>query len=346
MDLRVRLLVAAAIGVGAAAFHVHKKGEVGYAAHTDFSWSLHAGRELLAGRDVYAEPSAAAMIPYPLPAAMIGAGLAWLPMWAASGAFVGVSSALLAFGLTREGEWWRLGTFLSTPFRMAAIFPQWSPLMMAALLLPWLAPALLAKPQFLLPFLPRLRRWHVGAWVGLGLGSLALDATWPVRWIARLGPFIGFVPALTCPLLLVAALRWRDEKARLFLLIACMPQQVFLYDALLLWLVPRTARGVIWLTSLSLIAVFLLPEVGNFIEHGAEVEIALLYIPALVIVLWQADGPGAGGLGVDADLERIASPAVGPRPPGIGRILRPAEVPVTSPRRAGRPGTSRGSRPR
>src|SRR5690349_4248310 len=49
-----------------------------------------------------------------------------LPLDLAASLFIGLSSALLVFGLTRTGQYWRLLVFLSFPYWYAVLTIQWA----------------------------------------------------------------------------------------------------------------------------------------------------------------------------------------------------------------------------
>jgi hypothetical protein len=83
---------------------------------------------------------------YPMPALVLTAPLGLLPVIAARMLFAGLSSALLAFAITRDGfARWTL--FISIPFMVNVELVQWSNLLMAAMLLPMLGGIAAAKPN-------------------------------------------------------------------------------------------------------------------------------------------------------------------------------------------------------
>src|SRR3954468_11467693 len=109
--LRQRLLVALGIGIvsGVAAYLLHVRS--GFWPDFVFPWS--AARHLLAGRDPYvalpgglAEPFETPLL-YPLPTVLAAVPLARLSLPAAGAIMMGISAALLAFVLTKDG-WHRL----------------------------------------------------------------------------------------------------------------------------------------------------------------------------------------------------------------------------------------------
>src|SRR2546430_13743668 len=136
----------------------------------DFSWAIRAAKYLLAGKNPYDTP----LEQYPMSAALFGLAFVWMCPEAAAGAFYGISSALLAFGLTRHG-YHRLLVFLAYPYWAGMLTAQWSPLILAAGFLPWLLPASMAKPQIGLPvFLARFSLRGALACVVFGLISLVV----------------------------------------------------------------------------------------------------------------------------------------------------------------------------
>jgi hypothetical protein len=250
----------------------------------DFMWSWFAARDLVAGRDVYAAQSHVDLIPYPLPAAIIGLMFVPLPMPAAAAGFVGLSSGLLAFGLLKDGEWWRLLLFASAPSFSALTAVQWSPLMTAVLIYPALMPLALAKPQFLIPIgLSRATAGRVAACAAFGAVTLAIDPTWPLRWLAKVGPYGGFVPVLACPALLLALWQWKDPRARHLVFMACMPQR-YLYDSLMLWTIPRTRLEMLIMCAASWVTHAVAFFVLAFRGDGATLTALGVYVPTLIVI--------------------------------------------------------------
>src|SRR5512135_410297 len=139
-----RLAVSLAIGISSGTLCWAIMRNLGLGA-CDFTPALREAQQMLAGGNpfIFATRHYPA---YPLPAAMVGLPFLWLKTEIAAGAFFGVSSAVLAFGLTREG-YTRLLIFLAYPYWTAMLTVQWAPLLMASALLPWLLPVTTAKPQ-------------------------------------------------------------------------------------------------------------------------------------------------------------------------------------------------------
>jgi hypothetical protein len=264
----------------------------------DYVWALRTAYTLLNGIDPYGFTPDPQFIPYPLPVALFGFPLVWtvgfMSMVVAGSIFIGVSSGVMAWSLLRANQVWRLASILlSGTFWVAVITGQWSPLIVAAWFLPVLAPLLvLIKPQIALPVaLARpLSRWGLLIASTVLLLSLAVDPTWPFRFLQKIGPYQGIIPALTLPfgpLLLLAVFRWSNERGRLLLMMALMPQRA-VYDFLPLWLVPATRRSLLILSALSWLVVA--PGIPTWPEMVSTPDIRwgsfVLYFAALVMIIW------------------------------------------------------------
>jgi len=253
----------------------------------DFKWSYLAGQDLLAGRDPYRHPPHAEWIPYPLPAALVGLLFTPLPMGVAAAVFFGLSSGLLAFGLTRKG-YLPLLAFLAAPYWVALTWAQWTPLIVAAAFFPVIGAVIVIKPHIAAPVvITHLSRVAVIASAVFFLISLAIYPTWPLKWISQLSSFQRYFALFTIPgpLLLLALKRWRDPDARLLLLASIFPQRWF-YDAFILWLIPKTRKEFLVTALTSWIAwawrMFHMPT--TTLELGS-LCVLCFYLPMLVIVL-------------------------------------------------------------
>lgn len=209
-------------------------------------------------------------------------------------------AGLLAWALLERGDVWRLLTLTSVPFLISFMFLQWAPLILAVAYLPALLPLLLIKPHIGLPVLLTnlTRRRAIGCVVFVAV-SLMVSPAWPLRWLAQVGSFDGFVPALTVLpvglILLAAAVRWRSPRARFFLLMVLVPQRGF-YDLLPLWFLVETRRQLLMLNGLSWLMLGLV-ALAN--QHGVAMEairvtsLGLVYVPLLVTVLRKHAGTRA-----------------------------------------------------
>lgn len=267
----------------------------------DFTWTWRAARMLLAHQDPYRLIQAGGVYPfddrlnYPLPAAIVSLPFAPFPPVLAGALFVGCSAALLAWAVTREDYHW-LPLFLSAPFLKVLLAPQWSPLLVAAALIPALQFMLVAKPnEGLAMFAYRPTWWGVGLGAAMLLVSLMILPAWPLEWLYNLrhAPQYG-APAFFFlgPLLLLAALRWRTPEGRMLLVYAIVPQRLLAYDQLGLCLIPRR-----WWSSLlfavvswpALVAWVSPPALGypksSVFELTDLLTMCCIYLPALYMVL-------------------------------------------------------------
>lgn len=283
--MRWRILISVAIGVASGVFcwsllaHFHQGA-------ADFSWAIRSAEHLLAGKNPYDTP----LEQYPLTAAFFGLPFAWLRPEVAGGLFYGISSALLALGLTRQG-YQRLLVFLAYPYWAGILTAQWSPLITASAFFPLLLPATLAKPQIGFPVaLTHLSRRGILACALLVLLSLALMPRWPLLWVTQLGYYEHFVPLLVLPgpLIALALWRYRDRDAWLLFLAAIMPQRWF-FDAFILWLIPKTRREILLTVLFSWGAGiwrwYHFPH--SYVEVGRWM-VVFIYMPILGVVLTRA----------------------------------------------------------
>lgn len=300
-----RLLVAACVGAIAAAYcYASMSAGGGVRPASDFTWHWLAGRALLKGQDPYVVVqfggAYALDMPYlyPLTAAILGVPFALFssPVVAAT-AFIGLSSALLAWALSREG-YARFPLFLSIPFLWACNSGQQSPFVTAGALLPALGWATAVKPNIGIAALSYASsRVTIVGILMFGAIAFVVNPNWVGEWLSMLphrpqGLYRSPLTTLGGALVLLAALRWRRPEARLLLVLAIVPQQLLFYDQLLLWLVPRTWRESATLSALSIAALLL----GNsafplgagyqrIVDAYAPAIVALLFLPCLIMVL-------------------------------------------------------------
>src|SRR5688572_4611434 len=263
----------------------------------DFSYPWRAARALLAGENPYEVIKAVGEYPfnsgllYPLPAALVATPFANLRPEIAGAIFVGLSSALLAWGLLRDSPH-RLPLFLSAPFVQAAILGQWSPLLTAAALMPSLQFLAAAKPTVGLAawiYNPS-RRGIIGGLILVAIAFLVLPS-WLGDWrevVGTTNKYRGPATTLLGAFLLLGVLRWRRREGRLFVAMSLIPQLPVFYDSLILWLIPST----LW-RSVALSAASWVGYLAWYPHHTspAQNEIAFpwlvftIYAPALVLLL-------------------------------------------------------------
>jgi hypothetical protein len=244
-----------------------------------------------------AEPFESPLL-YPLPTVLLVVPLARLSLAAAGGITMGLSSALLAFVLTRQG-WHRLWMLASAPFVMAISLGQWSPLVTVAALEPALGALAILKPNIGLAafaYRPSLRM-ALGCAVVFALSLIALPR-WPLEWLHAIRSLPGHpAPILAVHgvgiVLLLAAVRWRTPEGRLLLVSACVPQLLLFADQLPLLLVARTRNELVALTACSQIGFviwFLMLRDGDlYVLKAAPYVLLFIFIPTLVLVLRNAE---------------------------------------------------------
>jgi hypothetical protein len=280
--MRWRIAVSAAIGVASGAFcwflmkHLHQDA-------ADFRWSLRLAQRLLAQQNPYDTP----FEQYPLTSALFALPFVSLQPELAAGFFWGISSFLLAFGLTRH-SYTRLLIFFAYPYWAGLLSVQWSPLIAASAFFPLLLPATMAKPQVGLPvFLTRLSRRGLLACAVVGLISLAVKPNWPLLWFRQMENYNHFIPILVLPgaLLMLALLRYRDRDARLLFLSSLMPQRWF-FDSFTLWLIPQSRREIVWTVFFSWGAgIWRWYHIPSSFTQVGRYTVIFLYLPMLVVLL-------------------------------------------------------------
>lgn len=289
----------------------------GFGAQDFKAWWL-AARAVVQGSDPYVIVGRVfrSGFLYPLPTALATIPLAWFPATIAGSVFAGVSSAVLAFTVTRAA-WWPLLMCLSGSFADAVFMAHWSVLLTAALFEPALVWLGVFKPNVGLGVFVFGPSWkHAAIMVGVGLASLIVMPTWPREWIetARASP-MHFAPWRVTGgvLLLLAFLRWRRPEARLLGVLALMPSSPIAYEALPLFVIPRRRLEMIVLVLLSDALVLYVDargdtrDVAQYFRVAAPAMMWLMYFPSLAMVLRRPNIDSASLTGPHADDEGSAA---------------------------------------
>jgi hypothetical protein len=266
----------------------------------DFSLPWTAAQHVLNGRDPYAAMAPTGVYPfnvpfyYPLPAALIAAPFALLPATIAGVIFVVLSFGIAGFALARESPA-RVAVLASFPAVMAAALGQWSPLLLAATVLPILQFAMPVKPTLgAAVFVSR------PSWIGLSVAavivllSFAVMPHWVTSWRAAVADAWGmYTPPVRWAgglgfLLLVALVWWRDRDARLLAVMALAPQLPLFYDQLLVYAAARTRREAWVLVVAGWVGGLLWAFQGQGSDGGERpargIILATVYLPALALI--------------------------------------------------------------
>jgi hypothetical protein len=243
-----RLLLTFGLGVLAALYVLfHRWANPGTSSDLMQVWI--AARAWLHGDNPYTAVRAWQQWPYPLlypfPAVLILTPLTVLPAAVADSMFIGASTSLLAWAITREQVLSpNLVVFVSAPFLYAIALVQWSPLLTGAALTPLLGFLLVCKPTIGLALFCAFPRWKTGIGSGLLLAlSVSVWPHWINEWRSAIAEAPNAIAPVTLwggPLMLLVLIRWRRPESRLLAALACIPHTTLAYEAVPLFLVPRT----------------------------------------------------------------------------------------------------------
>ena len=308
---RIRLAVAVAVAVLAA--HYAYSLATMFAFHRDMGQLWFAAREVLHGRNPYLGigPGRAFDWPwplyYPLPAVIAAVPLALFSEPVALGIFAGLSFGLFTWALGEFGPASLLALVSCTTWYTATLV-QLSPLLAASFVIAPLSALLAVKPTTgAALFAGRPSWWALGGFGALTLIAFVVQPGWIGDWLYALNSrdvlptyHVGHFAIVQLPggfLVLLSLLRWRRPEARLLAVLACVPQTLLPYEAILLFLIPRG-----WLESGTLVVMSYVMymvalrggpttfDVRTFTFGHAVVW--TMYLPATLMVLRRAnEGP-------------------------------------------------------
>jgi hypothetical protein len=250
---------------------------------------------------------------YPLPAVLLAFPFSWFSFPVASTLWVGLIAGTFTYAMAGRG-WWALLALGSGGVFHALGNGQLTPLLVAAALIPVLGGLLVVKPNSGLALFAMYpsRRAVVGA-VAVLLASLALLPRWPLEWLQVIRDSPHIASPLARPygwLLLLAALRWRDPRARLLLALALIPQNLLPHETVALALIPQDGRqmaiyaGGTWLAVFQVLAFPPLTRASDLvttINATWPVMLLAVYLPMLWLVLRSQDVKRASRLSGPAE---------------------------------------------
>jgi hypothetical protein len=227
-----------------------------------------------------------------------------LPLPIARVAFAGLTGGVAGWALARHRPQ-ALLLLLTGPFLYALYRGQWSPVILAACLVPAVGVVVAVKPTVGLgAWIYRPSRVTLVGAAILTLISLALLPHWPLDWLASLRGMRHFRAPLLLPwgvVLALTALKWRRPEARLLGWLAVVPQTIVPYELVPLAVVPRTLReslvvGVAWnLAYLFRVALNPAPLL-SYADLGAHyfptnwwAELVFGYLPVMFLILRRAN---------------------------------------------------------
>jgi hypothetical protein len=251
-------------------------------APNDFGWAVSTAEALIAGINPYTT-NLRDTVPYPLPVAFFGFPFLWTNEVIATDIFIGISIAILVFGILMNGKHWQLLILASAPLVFATEIGQWSPIITAS----WFFPALsgvfiLIKPQTALPFFITKFRWNsVIIGIFLLFASLMILPMWPLEWLKMTQNYYYYVPFLV-PLgifSLLSILYFKKPDAKLLFLMSLFPYRS-MYDLAGLGLIPSNLRQMLIYVFCSWLYLF-----GKKIWELDNITPASLHLLCLVFIV-------------------------------------------------------------
>ena len=278
--------------------------------HRDLGQLWFAAGEVLGGRNPYLSigPGRVFEWPwplyYPLPSVIACIPLRLMSEPVAMSAFAGVSVGVFGGALGEKG-YPSLLALASFATWHAVTLVQLSPLIASALILAPVSALLVMKPTSgAAVFLARPTWWPIVTGAVLIALSFVLQPHWVQDWIAALGSpnvaagyhsgHFAIVQFSGGILVLTALARWRRPEARLLVALACVPQTLLPYEAVLLFLIPRGWLECVAMLTLSYVMFFVAVRGGpatfavRTLTFGPAVTWTM-YLPATLMVLRRAN---------------------------------------------------------
>ena len=240
------------------------------------------------------------VVPYPLPSLLVIAPLTPLPPVVGAGVFTGLGVLALVYGLLRQRGWGGLAMLTSPAFFLGWYYLQWSPLIVAGALLPWLGGAGVCKPNVWIAAFAYRPRWQalVAAAALIAVSFLILPY-WLTDWVHDLPQQrTPHTPPLVWPLGavgLVGLLRWRTREGRALVAMTLSPLNPQVYDHLGVWLAVRGWRESLVLSACGWVGflTFVATAPHDLTKDASLAHLSLtlsVYLPAAAMVLLARHG--------------------------------------------------------
>ena len=269
---------------------------------SDFTQPWAAARIFLQGENPYSQigPGLAFEhefpLIYPATSAVVAMPFAWAPPRLADALFIGIGAGLLAWALTRHTVANpQLLVFASFAMMVAAQTVQWSPVLTAAALMPWLGFLFACKPTIgmamLIAYPSRVAFFTAG---GFALLTIAIWPWWVSQWWALLPAATHMSAPVTRGgglLIMLALIKWRRHDARLLAALACLPQTPALYEIVPLFLLVHTFREGTLLVVLTALAGKIVgytaagTDYHTWMAINGQWMVWLVYLPCTAMVL-------------------------------------------------------------
>jgi hypothetical protein len=274
----------------------------------DFEQVWYAARAILAGSDPYqligpGRPFAHDfMFRYPLTAAVVAIPVTPLRPDIASGLFVGLGMACLAWVLMRHGHGPLIG-LLSASVISVMDSVQWSPLLAAATVIAPLGVVFAAKPTIgLAMFAARPSRWALVGGIAVTAVAFFVQPHWVAEWRVALRDRVGISAFVLQPggaVALLCLLRWRRPEARMLAVLVCVPMTPVLYECVPLLLIPRRWWEAAVLVVASYVVAFWmvidpLTDLSSYARNMASsahvIAVVLIPLATLLVLLRPNEG--------------------------------------------------------
>jgi hypothetical protein len=292
-----RIVVAVAMGLLCGAVSLASAIATPPPGYQDFAFLWFGAKAILAGKSPYEAVVSLSGNPifyFPLTTPLAILPFVSLPLVIAGPLYVTLTCGALAYVVTAYA-WWPLLMFASGSMVVAVLEANFATILPLGLFVPWLGWLGVLKPNIGLGILAYRPSWkNTLVMAALGAASLAVRPTWPQEWInAALHSPFHFAPWRTAGgfILCLAVLRWRQPEARLLVMMSLLPSSPIAYEALPLFIIPRSRVEMLILAvgtnlAFALVTPFSLQgEPAQYLARAQPAMVWLVYVPTLIMVL-------------------------------------------------------------